>query len=259
MTRTSVTEIRTILSSASIEALPGLIAVHSADDRAGVRALVSSAVKRLEREQAEERRLEALERAECELRASGCVCVAGIDEVGRGALAGPLTVCAVVLPPGARIVGLDDSKALRPERREELAEQIRAIAVTLCVAHIEAHRIDSLGMTAALRRAMDDALAGLSPSADHALVDGRPIGLSVPETAIVKGDRKVAAIAAASIVAKVTRDALMRGYDEVYPGYGFLINKGYGTREHMEAIDRMGPTEIHRRSFGPCTGTMPLF
>jgi len=254
-----VQEIRASLSSASPERLPRLIASLKDDSRAGVRSAVDSARRRLAVYRAEERRLSALASAEAELYAGGCVCVAGIDEVGRGALAGPLTAGAVVLPPGTRIRGLDDSKRLKPDHRVELAQEIRAVAVTWCVAHVEAPVLDSLGVTAALRRAMQEALAGLAPAADHALVDGRPMGLSLPETAIVKGDSRVAAIAAASILAKVTRDALMRELDAVHPGYDFALNKGYGTPEHMAAIDRMGLSPVHRRSFSPCGGTLPLF
>lgn len=259
MERQPILEIRTALAQAPPDRLARLISHHGADDRAGVQSAVASARRRLAAIRAEHRRLESLALAEAELHEAGCTCVAGIDEVGRGALAGPLTAGAVVFPPGVRIVGLDDSKRLKPEQRVLLAEEIRAVALTWHVAHVEAVVLDQLGMTAALRKAMVEALAGLSPSADHALVDGRPMGLTVPETAVVKGDSKVAAIAAASILAKVTRDALMREFDTVYPGYDFAVNKGYGTTEHMQAIRDQGLSPIHRRSFSPCDGTMTLF
>lgn len=259
MDRLGISEIRTLLSSAGIQGLCELIQAHEHDPRAGVQSALISARKRLERSELENRRLDDLARIEEAMCEQGILLVAGIDEVGRGALAGPLTTGAVVLPLGTRIIGLDDSKKLSPQRREELATQIRAVAVTWHVAHVEAAELDALGMTAALRRAMDASLAGLMPRAVHALVDGRPMGLSVPETAVVGGDGKVAAIAAASILAKVTRDAIMRELDEHYPGYEFAINKGYGTREHMDAIDRLGLTPHHRRSFSPCGGTLSLF
>jgi len=257
--RKAIPEIRAALSQASPSHLARLIAIHDSDERAGVRSAVATARRRLAGHRAEHRRLDSLAKAEASLHAQGCTCVAGIDEVGRGALAGPLTVGAVVFPPGVRIVGLDDSKRLKPEQRVCLAEEIRVVALTWHVAHVEAPELDRMGMTAALRWAMDAALAGLSPSADHALVDGRPMGLSVPETAVVGGDGKVAAIAAASILAKVTRDALMRELDIVYPGYDFALNKGYGTAEHMQAIRDQGLTPVHRRSFSPCGGTLTLF
>jgi len=257
--RSAVQEIRAHLSSASPERLPRLIASYKDDSRTGVRSAVEAARRRLTAHRAEERRLTGLASAEAELYAGGCVCVAGVDEVGRGALAGPLTAGAVVLRPGTRIPGLDDSKRIKPDRRVEIAHEIRAVAVTWHVAHVEAADLDALGMTAALRRAMHEALAGLTPAADHALVDGLPMRLSLPETAIVQGDSKVAAIAAASILAKVTRDALMRELDAMHPGYEFAINKGYGTPEHKAAIDRLGLSPVHRRSFSPCGGTLPLF
>jgi len=257
--RLAIQEIRAALNRAEYAQLPRLISSHKDDPRAGVQSALDSARRRLATYRTEQRRLDALAVAEAELYAGGCTCVAGIDEVGRGALAGPLTAGAVVLPPGTRIVGLDDSKRLKPARRVELAEEIMAVAITWHVAHVEAPDLDALGMTAALRRAMHEALAGLVPAADHALVDGRPMGLSLPETAVIKGDGKVAAIAAASILAKVTRDALMREFEEVYPGYEFAINKGYGTPEHMAAIGTIGLSPIHRRSFSPCGGTLSLF
>ncbi len=259
MDRPGLEEVRARLAVAPPSELPRLIGTFRNDSRAGAQAALASAQRRHDAYLAEERRLDSLGRVEDELREQGCACIAGIDEVGRGALAGPLTAGAVVLPKGARIIGLDDSKRLKPERRVELAEEIRAVAITWCVAHVDAPDLDALGMTAALRNVMLAALAGLTPLADHALVDGRPMGLSLPETAIVKGDSKVAAIAAASILAKVTRDALMRELDELHPGYDFALNKGYGTREHMTAIECIGLCPIHRRSFAPCAGTLSLF
>lgn len=259
MRRTAIPELRAEFSAATLDELPGLIALHDADERAGARAVLSSARRRLESHRAEMERLARLAEVESGLYAQGCVCVAGVDEVGRGALAGPLTVGAVVLAPEVRIHGLDDSKRLRPEQRVALAEEIRMKATSWSIAHVEAVELDALGMTAALRKAMNAAVAALVPAADHVVVDGRPMGLVVSETSIIKGDSKVASIAAASIIAKVERDALMRAYEDEYPGYEFAVNKGYGTAEHMSAIDRLGLTPIHRRSFSPCGGTMPLF
>ena len=144
------------------------------------------------------------------LRDEGWLVIAGVDEVGRGALAGPLTVAAVVLPPEPRIEGLDDSKRLSPARREQLAVQVRSFALDVGVAHVSAGEIDVLGVTAALRRAIGLALSQLGTPPDHVVLDGLPLRVVANETAIVKADAKVAAVAAASIVAKVTRDALMR-------------------------------------------------
>lgn len=184
--------------------------------------------------------------------------VVGIDEVGRGALAGPLTVGAVALPDEPEIVGVDDSKKLSPKRREELASQIREVALGVGIAHIPPDEIDACGMAASLRVAFSRALSaceadmrsrGTAEKADAVLVDGNPIHIGAGERNIVHGDAKAACIAAASIVAKVTRDALMRECGEKYPGYGFERNKGYGSSEHIEAIRRLGPTCLHRMSF----------
>jgi ribonuclease HII len=250
--------VRDALRAASIEALPELIAAHEADPRAGVRDAIGVARRRIAAHEAEIARLDALRSREDALRASGCVVVAGIDEVGRGSLAGPLTVAAVVLPAGARVIGLDDSKAIPHHRRRSVAEGVHAVAVAVSIVHLEPGELDGLGMTAALHTAMCRALAGLPTPADHALVDGNQAALPVPHTAVVKGDASVACIAAASCVAKVARDDLMVAYDVEHPGYGFAINKGYGTAEHMAALEALGPCAIHRRSFAP-VGQRPLF
>lgn len=255
----SVAEIRAALSAASGRRLRALLSALADDERAGVRSLVASTRARLQAARRESARTARLYAIECELHDRGCALVAGLDEVGRGALAGPLTAAAVVLPPAPRIEGLDDSKRLSPQRREELAEEIRVMAVAVGVAHVSAAEIDSLGMTAALRRAMSLALAGLSVTPDHVVLDGLPLRVVENETAIVQGDTKVAAIAAASIVAKVTRDALMRSIASDHPEYQFDINKGYGTSEHLAAITRVGLCPLHRRSFSIGGGTGSLF
>lgn len=175
--------------------------------------------------------------------------VVGLDEVGRGALAGPLTVGAVVLPDEPQIIGLDDSKKLSPKRREELAAQVHERVLAVAVAHIQPDEIDACGMAASLRVAMMRALADIPLSVDAVLVDGNPLHIHPAEVNVVKGDGKVACIAAASIVAKVTRDALMTELDEVHPAYGFASNKGYGTAEHLQAIRAYGPCVQHRQSF----------
>ncbi|MBC7266363.1 MAG: ribonuclease HII [Coriobacteriia bacterium] len=179
--------------------------------------------------------------------------IAGIDEVGRGALAGPVTAAAVVLPHGVEIPGLADSKTIPPKRREQVAAAIRTVAVAISIAHVEPATIDSLGIAEATRQAMLRALAGLRPAPDIALVDGLPVDLSIESRALVKGDSLVAVIAAASVVAKVERDRLMANLDEAHPGYGFAVHKGYGTPEHLDALERLGPCVAHRLSFAPCS------
>lgn len=255
----SVAEIRALLGEARGQRLTTLIARLDDDDRAGVQALVASARTRVLAEKRERRRTQRMYALERELHARGCTLVAGLDEVGRGALAGPLTAAAVVLPDSPRIEGLDDSKKLTPQRREELARVIHRHAVAVGVAHVSPGEIDALGMTAALRRAMGLALDGLGLTVDHVVLDGLPMRVAEDETAIVKGDGSIAAIAAASIVAKVARDALMRSLSDEHPAYGFEINKGYGTPEHLAAISRVGLSAVHRRSFSIGGGTGSLF
>lgn len=255
----SVEQVRALLAAERGARLRRLCEQFASDERAGVAAAVRSALAREAARDAERERLERLYGLEVELRAAGRMTIAGVDEVGRGALAGPLTAGACVLPDVPRIEGLDDSKRLTPQRREEVAIRIREVAVCWSVAHVPADEVDSLGVTAALRRAMGRALAGLQIAPDHVVVDGRPIGIARGETAVVKGDSKVAAIAAASVLAKVERDALMVSLDAEHPAYGFAINKGYGTPEHLDAIARHGVCALHRRSFVPGGGTDTLF
>jgi len=257
--RPSVARLAEQLARARGGALDALLAEWSDDDRSGVRAACEAARSARDRRRKESSRIAAMYKVERTLRAEGLRVVAGVDEVGRGALAGPLTVAAVVLPASPRIPGLDDSKRLTPARREELAEAVREVAEGIGIAHVSPDEIDTLGITAALRRAIDLAVAGLPCAPDHVVLDGLRIGSNPHETAIVKADGKVAAVAAASIVAKVTRDALMREVAAEHPEYGFEVNKGYGTSEHLAAITRFGPSPIHRRSFSWGAITEPLF
>jgi ribonuclease HII len=253
--RPSVSDVRQRLAQLKGTRLRDYAATLADDERAGVRDAVQAALSRDRARAREADRLRRLYRLELELAGSGCAVVAGVDEVGRGALAGPLTAGACVLPPRPRIVGLNDSKKLTPSARERLAEEIRCTSTSWSVAHVSADQVDALGMTAALRRVMCLALDGLSAAPDHVVVDGHPMRLCESETSVVKGDAKVAAIAAASIVAKVARDALMIELAETYPAYGFDVNKGYGTAEHLRAIAEQGPSSVHRRSFIPGAGT----
>jgi ribonuclease HII len=178
--------------------------------------------------------------------------VAGVDEVGVGPLAGPVVAAAVVLPPRVSLPGLDDSKQLTREDRERLDVEIRAQALAVSVAEASIEEIDRLNILRASLLAMLRAVRGLGVAPDHVLVDARTIpDLAVPQTAVVDGDARDGSIAAASIVAKVHRDALMRRLDAALPGYGFAQHKGYATREHLAALARLGPSPQHRRSFAP--------
>jgi len=196
------------------------------------------------------RRLATLLTRERELWATGIERVAGVDEAGVGPLAGPVVAAAVIFRPGFGIPGVDDSKKLTPERRATLADAIRENALVFAVAIVEPEEIDRVNVYQATLAAMGRAVDGLSICPQHLLVDARRIpGCDLPQEAIVKGDARCHAIAAASILAKTSRDALMRRYDDEFPGYGFADHKGYPTEAHRDAIRRLGPCAIHRRSF----------
>lgn len=177
--------------------------------------------------------------------------ICGVDEAGRGPLAGPVCAAAVILPENAVIEGLNDSKKLSEKKREKLFEVITETAVAYSVAFAEVEEIEAVNILNATFLAMNRAINGLSVKADYALIDGNrlPEGIKIPCETVVKGDAKSASIAAASILAKVTRDRLLKEYDEKYPQYNFKKHKGYGTREHTELILKYGPCEVHRKSF----------
>jgi ribonuclease HII len=184
---------------------------------------------------------------ERELRARGFRAIAGVDEAGRGALFGPVVAAAVVLSPDRPVRGLNDSKLLAPKRREVLAERIRERAVAWAIGAVDAATIDSINIYQASRLAV----SRLSPAPDFLLTDAMPIELSLPQQPLIKGDARCHAIAAASILAKVYRDACMRVWDEVFPQYGLATHKGYSTPEHCQAIQEFGITPLHRLSFEP--------
>lgn len=188
---------------------------------------------------------------ELALHREGYVRVAGLDEAGRGCLFGPVYAAAVILAADRRIAGLADSKALPAERRESLAIEIRAAAVAWAVASATAEEIDRVNIREASRLAMARAAAALDPAPDYLLIDALTVDLPLPQQALIKGDARVEAIAAASILAKTARDARLRELDLEFPGYGFAKHKGYGTGEHLAALDRLGVTTQHRRSFAP--------
>jgi ribonuclease HII len=189
-------------------------------------------------------------RFEDEARALGRRCVAGLDEVGRGALCGPVVAAAVVLGDGFDTTGLDDSKRLTRLQRERHAERIQAHAVAWAIGWVEPEEIDRINILRATHLAMRRALDGLEVAVDFLLLDALTLtGIDVPQRAIVKGDALSVSIAAASIVAKVARDAAMREWEEKFPGYGMGHNMGYASEDHREALRRLGPSQIHRRSF----------
>jgi len=211
----------------------------------------SRAAKQAARTRAERRRLRALLEVEEGLWRQGLHRVAGVDEAGRGPLAGPVVAAAVVFEPGVAIPRVDDSKRLAPELREELAREIREKALHVGVGAASVREIDRLNIHRATHLAMRRALARLPVAPEHVVVDGLPVPeLGAAQTAVVRGDGLVHSVACASIVAKVTRDRLMRRLARRYPAYGWEHNAGYATAEHREALERLGPTPHHRLTFG---------
>ncbi|MGA7695125.1 MAG: ribonuclease HII [Candidatus Sulfotelmatobacter sp.] len=202
-------------------------------------------------------KLRLLKKLRCTLRfeknawESGAAMVAGVDEVGRGSLFGPVVAAAVILDRGYRVRGLRDSKLLPPERRELLAPRIREHAIAWAVAAVDAARIDQINIYQASRLAMREAVMRLQPAADHLLIDAVRLDCELPQRAIIHGDALSASIAAASILAKVERDRMMCEWDAVFPEYGLASHKGYSTPQHLAALEKYGPTPLHRQSFAP--------
>jgi ribonuclease HII len=184
-------------------------------------------------------------------RQLGWMRIAGLDEAGRGALFGPVVAAAVILNPKRRIVGLDDSKKLTPERRAELAPRIRQHAIAWAVAEIDAQRIDAWNIYQASRQAMTAALQQLSIQPDYLLIDAVQLDVLIEQKSLIKGDARSISIAAASILAKTHRDMRMEEWDAVYPQYGLARHKGYATPDHLEALRVHGPSPLHRYSFAP--------
>lgn len=202
-------------------------------------------------------KLRLLKRLRCTLRyekkawESGATLVAGVDEVGRGSLFGAVVAAAVILDPAYRIRGLRDSKLLLAERREVLAERIREHSLGWATAAVDAGRIDQINIYQASRLAMRMAVSQLTPAADYLLVDALHLEFELPQRAIIHGDALSASIAAASILAKVERDRMIRAWDPVFPVYGLASNKGYSTPHHLAALREHGPSPLHRQSFAP--------
>ena len=202
-------------------------------------------------------KLRLLKRLHCTLKfekiawQAGARLIAGVDEVGRGSLFGPVVAAAVILDPGYRIRGLRDSKLLLAERREVLAERIREHAIAWAIAAVDAARIDQINIYQASRVAMCEAAMRLEPAPDHLLIDAMRLDCEMPQRAIIHGDALSASIAAASILAKVERDRMVREWDPVFPVYGLASNKGYSTPHHLAALRQHGPSPLHRQSFAP--------
>lgn len=258
MRRRSLTDLRARVAEAQEAGAARRLRRRLRDDpRRGAQTLARVLDKRLESIRKERRRIAKLFAFRDELFERGVRVVAGIDEVGVGPLAGPVVAAAVILPEQVDLPGLNDSKKLTRRAREELDVAIRAQALAFGIGEADSGEIDCINILQATLQAMQRAVEALGRSPEHLLVDARTIpGVGCTQTAIVGGDARDASIAAASIVAKVHRDALMRRFDSDHPGYGFTRHMGYGTAEHMAALQRLGPSPIHRRSFAPVANAL---
>ncbi|HIQ99977.1 MAG TPA: ribonuclease HII [Candidatus Scybalocola faecavium] len=244
----SIKEIKQEFDNASFEEKEQLCRLYEEDSRSGVQALIRQVKKAQEKLQKEYDRLEGM--TEYEKKYPNAEYICGIDEAGRGPLAGPVVAGAVVLPKDSRILYLNDSKKLTPARREELYDVIMEEAVSVGVGIVDAQRIDEINILQATYEAMRQAISKLSVKPDVLLNDAVRIpGVDIMQVPIIKGDAKSLSIAAASVIAKVTRDRMMQDYDQIFPGYGFAQNKGYGTQGHMDKLKADGPSPIHRATF----------
>ena len=221
------------------------------DGRAGVQAAISKRKRELQKQVDEDLRLEKMLAYEKELYAQGIDLIAGVDEVGRGPLAGPVVAAAVILPKACKIPGLNDSKKIPKSKHKAIYEAVLQNAIAIGIGVKDNHVIDQVNIYEATKLAMMEAIGQLEPQPQHLLIDAMKLDLPIPQTSIIKGDANSLSIAAASIVAKVTRDQMMEEFDCEYPGYDFTQNAGYGTANHLAGLDQLGVTPIHRRSFEP--------
>lgn len=250
MEEKKIGQIKEEFQAAQLSMLPELIEQYSADQRSGVVSLIKKAEKQLEQLRLEKERTWKLQEFERTYSNEGYEFICGIDEVGRGPLAGPVVAGAVILPKDCKILYLNDSKQLSEKKREELYDVIMEQAVATGLGCISPERIDEINILQATYEAMRQAIQNLSVKPDILLNDAVTIPqVTIRQIPIIKGDAKSVSIAAASIIAKVTRDRMMVEYEKEYPGYGFAGNKGYGAAVHIEALKKLGPTPIHRRTF----------
>ncbi len=221
------------------------------DQRSGVQKAIEKRKRAIQAELDEDLRLEQMLRYEKELYKADYQAIAGIDEVGRGPLAGPVVAAAVILPPECKIKGLNDSKKIPKKKHQEIYQAVLDKALAVGVGLMNNEIIDQVNIYEATKLAMKEALSKLSLKPDYLLIDAMKLDVDIPQESIIKGDANSLSIAAASIVAKVTRDKLMADYDKKFPGYDFAKNTGYGTRSHLQGLERSGVTPIHRKTFEP--------
>ena len=221
------------------------------DSRSGVFQAIAKRKKEIQKRLDEDERLEGMLAYEKECYAREIELIAGVDEVGRGPLAGPVVAAAVILPKGCKISGLNDSKKIPKSKHKEIYEAVLQNAIAIGIGVKDNQVIDQVNIYEATKLAMMEAIGRLDPQPQHLLIDAMKLDLSIPQTSIIKGDANSLSIAAASIVAKVTRDQMMEEFDLEYPGYDFAQNAGYGTANHLAGLHKLGVTPIHRRSFEP--------
>lgn len=221
------------------------------DSRSGVIQAIAKRKKEIQKRLDEDERLEGMLAYEKELYTQGIQLIAGVDEVGRGPLAGPVVAAAVILPKACKIPGLNDSKKIPKSKHKEIYEAVLQNAIAIGIGIKDNQVIDQVNIYEATKLAMMEAIGQLEPQPQHLLIDAMKLDLPIPQTSIIKGDANSLSIAAASIVAKVTRDQMMEEFDCEYPGYDFTQNAGYGTANHLAGLDKLGVTPIHRRSFEP--------
>ena len=228
-----------------------LLAELEQDSRSGVIQAIAKRKRELQKQVDEDLRLEKMLAYEKELYTQGIQLIAGVDEVGRGPLAGPVVAAAVILPEDCKISGLNDSKKIPKSKHKEIYEAVLQNAVAIGIGIKDNQVIDQVNIYEATKLAMMEAIGQLDPQPQHLLIDAMRLDLPISQTSIIKGDANSLSIAAASIVAKVTRDQMMEEFDREYPGYDFAQNAGYGTVKHLAGLDKLGVTPIHRRSFEP--------
>lgn len=228
-----------------------LLAELEQDSRSGVIQAIVKRKRDIQKRIDEDERLEGMMAYEKECYARGMKLIAGVDEVGRGPLAGPVVAASVILPKACKIPGLNDSKKIPKSKHKEIYEAVLQNAIAIGIGIKDNHVIDQVNIYEATKLAMMEAIGQLDPQPQHLLIDAMKLDLPISQTSIIKGDANSLSIAAASIVAKVTRDQMMGEFDREYPGYDFAQNAGYGTAKHLDGLEQLGVTPIHRRSFEP--------
>lgn len=250
LTKMTIAEIKGKLSRIKSLEDPFVTECRS-DSRKGIQLALQSLERAIEKERIQREHFESICVYERDLRSKGYQFIAGVDEAGRGPLAGPVVAAAVILPEDFYLPGLNDSKQLSAQRREEYFQYIHEQAISVSTGIIHSKEIDEINIYEAAKKAMLKAISQLEISPDYCLIDAMEVPLPIEQLSLIKGDAKSASIAAASVIAKETRDRMMMEYAKQHPEYGFEKHMGYGTKSHLDAIERFGPTDWHRMTFAP--------